>query len=72
MKEQKNMDTLYRAKPYIPSVTHKWILNKFESIPIWILGIDVFIVVAGLLSCFYTICGNPGINEEVFLALQED
>ena len=26
------MDTLYRAKPYIPSVTHKWILNKFESI----------------------------------------
>ena len=32
MKEQKNMDTLYRAKPYIPSVTHKWILRKFETI----------------------------------------
>ena len=28
MKEQKNMDTLYRAKPYIPEVTHKWILRK--------------------------------------------
>ena len=26
------MDTLYRAKPYIPSVTHKWILRKFETI----------------------------------------
>ena len=26
------MDTIYRAKPYIPEVTHKWILNKFESI----------------------------------------
>ena len=28
----KNMDTLYRAKPYIPEVTHKWILRKFETI----------------------------------------
>ena len=26
------MDTLYRAKPYIPEVTHKWILRKFETI----------------------------------------
>ena len=26
------MDTIYRAKPYIPSVTHKWILRKFETI----------------------------------------
>ena len=32
MKEQKNMDTIYRAKPYIPEVTHKWILRKFETI----------------------------------------
>lgn len=26
------MDTIYRAKPYIPEVTHKWILRKFETI----------------------------------------
>ena len=32
MKEQRNMDTIYRAKPYIPEVTHQWILRKFETI----------------------------------------
>ena len=26
------MDTIYRAKPYIPEVTHQWILRKFETI----------------------------------------
>jgi len=26
------MDTLYRAKPYIPEVTHQWILRKFGTI----------------------------------------
>lgn len=26
------MDTLYRAKPYIPEVTHKWILDKYQTI----------------------------------------
>jgi len=26
------MDTIYRAKPYIPEVTHKWILDKYEEI----------------------------------------
>jgi len=31
-KEQRVMDTIYRAKPYIPEVTHKWILRKFETI----------------------------------------
>ena len=31
-KEQRNMDTLYRAKPYIPEVTHQWILRKFGTI----------------------------------------
>lgn len=26
------MDTIYRAKPYIPKVTHKWILDKYQTI----------------------------------------
>ena len=26
------MDTLYRAKPHIPEVTHQWILRKFGTI----------------------------------------
>ena len=33
-KEQRNMDTLYRAKPYIPEVTHQWILRKLKHMPL--------------------------------------